>query len=136
MLENLEIILTGFVVVMLALAILWAACALIGSFFIRQDKNGSGSGGGSNAPKVPPRAAVASRAGVPPHHLAAIAAAVAATLGAGYRVTRVAAPPHKVSEWPLEGRIKAFSGHNTRNGWTSITPLGGQTPNTLRGTKQ
>nr|WP_321454748.1 OadG family transporter subunit [uncultured Cohaesibacter sp.] len=130
MLENLEIILTGFVVVMLALAILWAACAFIGSFFIRHDKNNSGTGGKTDAPKVPPRAAVSSRAGVPPHHLAAIAAAVAATLGAGYRVTRVAAPPHKVSEWPLEGRIASFSGHNTRNGWTSITPLNS---NSLRG---
>nr|WP_320143769.1 OadG family transporter subunit [uncultured Cohaesibacter sp.] len=136
MLENLEIIVTGFLVVMLALAILWAACSLVGSFFIRQEKNNSGTGGKDHAPKVPPRAAVASRAGVPPHHLAAIAAAVAATLGAGYKVTRVAAPPHKVSEWPLEGRISSFSGHNTRNGWASMMPLNSsQTPNSLRGQK-
>ncbi len=132
MLENLEIILTGFAVVMIALALLWGACAIVGYFFTRTPQGTSGTGS-SHAPKVPPSAAVASRAGVPPHHLAAIAAAVAYTLGPGYIVTRVAAPPHKVSEWPLEGRIAAFSAHNTRNGWGPIVPTNSGQTNTLRG---
>ncbi|WP_319528906.1 OadG family transporter subunit [uncultured Cohaesibacter sp.] len=124
MLDNIELILTGFAVVMMALASLWAACSIVGYFFTRAPKTTKAE----QAPKVPARAAVASRAGIPPHHLAAIAAAVADTLGPGYRVTRVAAPAHKVSEWPMEGRIAAFSAHKIRADWGPTRPsLGGET---------
>ena len=126
MLESLELIGMGFAVVMSALAMLWAACALVGYFFTRASKEAPEE---VKAPKVPPRAAVAARAGVPPHHLAAIAAAVAHTLGGGYVVTRVAAPPHKVSAWPMEGRIETFSAHRTRTSWgPTQSNLGGQAP--------
>ena len=124
MLENLELIVIGFAVVMMALASLWAACSIVGFFFTRAPKKAKEE----QAPKVPARAAVASRAGVPPHHLAAIAAAVVDTLGPGYRVTRVAAPAHKVSEWPMEGRIAAFTAHNIRADWGPLGPaLSGET---------
>ncbi|WP_316858521.1 OadG family protein [uncultured Cohaesibacter sp.] len=134
MLENLELIGTGFAVVMIALAVLWAACGIVGFFFVRAARVSTPT---SQAPKVPPSAAVASRAGVPPHHLAVISAAVAYTLGPGYKVTRVAAPPHKVSEWPLEGRIEAFTAHRLRASWGPSTPTLGREPNKiLRGQKQ
>ena len=135
MLDNLEMIGTGFAVVMSALALLWASCSFVGYFFIRASAKASPAA--APAPKVPPSAAVSARAGVPPHHLAAIAAAVADTLGAGYRVTRIAAPHHLVSAWPQEGRIETFSAHRIRTDWGPSRPkLGDQTPNILRGPKQ
>ncbi|PLW75973.1 OadG family transporter subunit [Cohaesibacter celericrescens] len=134
MLDNLEMIGTGFAVVMSALALLWASCSIVGFFFIRASAKAAPAA--SNSPKVPPAAAVSARAGVPPHHLAAIAAAVADTLGTGYRVTRVAAPHHQVSAWPMEGRISSVSARN-RTDWGPIQPmLGSETPNILRGKKQ
>lgn len=131
MLENLELIGTGFFVVMSVLASIWAACALIGSFFNRVPKTPKTT----TASPVPPRATVTSR--VPPHHLAAISAAVADIFGPGYVVTRVAAPSHKVTEWPIEGRKDTFQGRRIRKDWGPTRPtLGGETPNILRGQQQ
>ncbi|NDR56454.1 OadG family protein [Aliiruegeria sabulilitoris] len=130
MLEALGIIGTGFAVVMSVLASLWAACSLVGYFFTREKKEQKPT----EAAPVPPRAAVASRAGVPPHHLAAISAAVSEIFGPGYVVTRVAAPSHVVTDWPIEGRKDTFAGRRIRTAWgpTRLT-LGGETPNILRG---
>ena len=128
MLDNLELIGTGFAVVLMVLALIWGATASVGYFFTRVPK----AEPAAKAPNVPAAAAVSS--GIPPHHLAAIAAAVAHTLGGGYLVTRVAAPGHKVSEWPMEGRMETFSSRRTRTDWGPTRPtLGGKTPNTLRG---
>ncbi|TDX32567.1 OadG family transporter subunit [Rhodovulum visakhapatnamense] len=127
MLENLSLIGTGFAVVLLVLASLWGACALIGRAFIRAARK-------AERPVVAPRPPVAP--GVPPHHLAAIAAAVAETLGPGHRITRVAAPAHRVDGWPLEGRIETFAAHRIRTGWGPTLPrLGGKTPDIMRGPK-
>mgnify|MGYP001824735321 CR=1 FL=1 len=130
MLESLAIIGTGFAVVMSVLAAIWGACAGVGYFFTREKKEEKPT----EAAPVPPRAAVASRAGVPPHHLAAITAAVADVFGPGYVVTRVAAPSHVVTDWPIEGRKDTFAGRRIRTAWgpTRLT-LGGETPNILRG---
>lgn len=138
MIDNLELIGTGFAVVMMVLAAIWGACALIGSFFTRAEK-ASAKAAAAKVAAAPAPAAVAppAAAGVPPHHVAAIAAAVAHTLGAGFRVTRVAAPAHQVSNWPLEGRIETFSSRRIRKDWGPTRPtLGGETPNILRGQKQ
>lgn len=134
MLESLGLIGTGFAVVISVLASIWAACALVGSFFIRAEKAEASA---KPSAAVPPRAAVAARAGVPPHHLAAISAAVAGIFGPGYVVTRVAAPSHKVTEWPIEGRKDTFQGRRIRKDWgpTRLT-LGGETPDILRGQNQ
>ena len=134
MLENLELIGTGFSVVMLVLAVIWGACALVGSVFTRAAAKAAAAA----SPSVPSAAASMPSApiapGVPPHHLVAIAAAVAHTLGAGYRVTRVAAPAHKVGDWPMEGRIETFTAHRIRTDWGPTRPtLGGETPDILRG---
>lgn len=128
MLENIELIGTGFAVVMTVLAALWAACALVGSFFIRADKAAAAAKAAA-VPAAAPAPALASGAvtsGVPPHHLAAIAAAVAHTLGTGYRVTRVAAPAHAIREWPLEGRFETFTANRVRTDWgpTQVVPAG------------
>lgn len=133
MLENLEMIGTGFAVVMAALALLWGACALVGYFFIKAEK----AAAAAPVAQKPQPARASAAPGVPPHHLVAIAAAVADTLGAGYRITRVAAPGHKVNEWPLEGRITAFSSHRVRTGWGPLgSHLGGEISNNSKGQKQ
>ncbi len=130
MLENLELITAGFFVVMVVLAAIWGACALVASFFLRAPSLSAKQ----EVKAKPASAAVASRAGVPPHHLAAIVAASAEIFGPGYVVTRVAAPTHKVTEWPLEGRKDTFAGRRIRRDWgpTRLT-LGGETPDILRG---
>lgn len=135
MLEDLELIGTGFAVVMLVLAAMWGICAMIGSFFIRAEKAAEAAAATAAAvvPVAAPMTAAVSQ-GVPPHHLAAISAAVSHSLGSAYRVTRVAAPAHKVSDWPQEGRIETFSMRRIRTAWGPTHPnLGGETPNTLRG---
>lgn len=140
MLENLELIGTGFAVVLSVLAVIWAACALMGSVFTRAAAKAAASAAAPPAVSAPavsaapaqPSAPIAP--GVPPHHLVAIAAAVAHTLGAGYRVTHVAAPAHKVGDWPMEGRIETFTAHRVRTDWGPTRPtLGGETPDILRG---
>ena len=134
MLENLELIGTGFAVVMTVLAMIWGACALMGSVFIRAASAKARAEAAAVASAPVPAAQPSAPAGIPPQHLAAIAAAVAHTLGAGYRVTRVDAPAHKVNDWPLEGRIENFTAHRVRTNWGPTRPtLGGRTPNILRG---
>lgn len=141
MLDNLELIGTGFTVVMMVLAALWGACVLVAMGFRAAARPALAAAArpalAAAAPApVAKAAAPAVPAGVPPHHLAAIAAAVSAVLGAGYRVTRVAAPAHKVEGWPMEGRIETFTAHRIRTDWGPTRPsLGGETPDILRGQK-
>lgn len=130
MLDNLELIGTGFTVVLMVLASLWAMSALVGRAFTRAAAPKPSAGASAPAPAPAPVVAP----GVPPHHLVAIAAAVAETLGAGVRITRVAAPAHKVEGWPIEGRIETFTAHRIRTDWGPTRPtLGGETPDILRG---
>ncbi|SFC79422.1 OadG family transporter subunit [Tropicimonas isoalkanivorans] len=118
MLENLELIGTGFAVVMTVLAAIWGACALIGAFFVRAERAAlSVKAVATPVTAAPAAAAGTDASGVPPHHLAAIAAAVAHTLGAGYRVTRVSAPAHEIGDWPLEGRFETFTANRVRTDW-------------------
>ena len=134
MLDNLELIGTGFTVVMMVLAALWGACVLVAMGFRAAARPAPAAAAPAPAPAK--AAAPAVPAGVPPHHLAAIAAAVSAVLGAGYRVTRVAAPAHRVEGWPMEGRIETFTAHRIRTDWGPTRPsLGGETPDILRGQK-
>lgn len=135
MLENLELIGTGFAIVMLVLASIWGACALVGSLFIRAEKRAADAAVRATTAEAPPSAAAAP--GIPPHHLAVIASAVAHVLGAGARITHVQAPPHRVDDWPLEGRFETFTAHRIRTNWgpTHVT-RGAETPDYLRGQQQ
>jgi len=135
MLDNLELIGTGFAVVMLVLASLWGASALVAIGFRLGDRRRASPVAPTPAAPVP--AAPPAATGIPPHHLVAITAAVAQVLGAGVRITQVAAPPHKVEGWPMEGRIETFSAHRIRTDWGPTRPtLGGETPDILRGQQQ
>lgn len=116
MLGNLDLILTGFAVVMSVLAAIWALCEAMGRVFTGIEQRAAQP---VPAPAAPPPVP----AGIPPHHLAAISAAVAETLGGGVRITRVEAPAHQVTDWPLEGRIEAFAAHHLRTDWGPTRPV-------------
>jgi len=118
MIDDLELIGTGFVAVLAVLALIWGTCALVGAYFIRAAARETA------AQAAPPAPAPMGTEGVPPHHLAAIAAAVTAVMGPGFRVNRVLAPAHQTDNWPLEGRIATFiTGHATHTDWGKIQPL-------------
>ena len=105
---NVEIILTGFGVVMGALTILWAMTSLIGQVAIRIDRR-------TPAPvTVPASPEPATKdSGIPAHHLVAIAAAVDAVLDRPHRIVAVEAPPHRVTGW---ARIDGFGGFDRKMG--------------------
>ena len=118
MIDDLELIGTGFVAVLAVLALIWGACALVGAYFIRAAARVAPA----PAPMAAPQPVAAE--GVPPHHLAAIATAVATVMGPGYRVNRVLAPAHQTDNWPLEGRLATFiTGHATHTDWGKILPM-------------
>ncbi|WP_413207268.1 OadG family transporter subunit [Rhodospirillum sp. A1_3_36] len=144
MLDNLELIGTGFAVVMAVLASLWGACALIGTIFTRIEKTRVEAvakaapipAPAPPSPQIGPQTGPSTTGGIPAHHLVAIAAAVTSVLGEAYRITQVTAPAHQINDWPLEGRIETFSAHRIRTDWGPTRPtLGGETPNILRGQK-
>ena len=75
--------LTGFLAVLLALTILWAVIALLGSVFSRL------------APEeaVPPEAAPAPSGPIPPEHLVAITAALHGVIKGPYRIAAIGKEP-------------------------------------------
>lgn len=93
-LADLEIVAIGCAIVLGALAALWGLTALVG----RAAALGGGRPGDAAAAAAP-AAEPATAHGVPPHHLAAIAAAIEATLGGGHRVVGISAPAHRVPAW-------------------------------------
>ncbi len=95
---NVEIILTGFGVVMGALTVLWAITALVGQVMIRAGR----------AAPAPAPAPARTEPGIPAHHLVAIAAAVDAVLDRPHRIVAVEAPAHRVAGWARQGRIGGF----------------------------
>ena len=101
---NVEIILTGFAVVMTALSVLWAMTALVGQYFIR-------TGRVLSEPLPQPAAASApAPEGIPAHHLVAIAAAVQSVMERPHRIVAIAAPPHRTAGWAREGRFTSILG--------------------------
>lgn len=132
--DDLELVLLGFAVVMTVLLALWAITAGVGRIFIgharaaqaRKEK-------AAQAAQVPPTqgaaapgsvAGVAAVSGVPPHHLAAIAAAVAAVMPGRHRVVQVDVPAHHMPAWLNEGRFEHMSSHGGRAsaGWVQSGP--------------
>ncbi|AWK89371.1 OadG family transporter subunit [Azospirillum thermophilum] len=114
--QHILFILGGFTVVMGILALLYGVMALIGRAFVGRGQQPA------PAPAARPAAAPAAPPGIPPHHLAAIAAAVAAVTGGRGRVLRVTAPPHKATSWALHGRSEQFASHRVRWDWAVPGP--------------
>lgn len=125
--HHLVFILSGFAVVMSTLALLWGAMAAIGHLFIaRADaaaRTAKAPAAVPDRPKAPAPATDAPNAsGVPAHHLAAIAAAVAAMTGGRGHVTRVTAMPHRSQAWQQQGRTEQFASHRVRWDWAVPGP--------------
>ena len=96
MIADLEILMSGIGVVLGVLTLLWLMTVLMG-FLCRV------------ATRRPKRPALESeetdeKNGVPPHHLVAIAAAVATAMDRPYRITRIAAPTTSRSAWARDSR--------------------------------
>ncbi|HEY5763182.1 MAG TPA: OadG family transporter subunit [Rhodocyclaceae bacterium] len=110
MLDSLAFILSGFAVVMGALALLWAVSALIGrAFTIAATAN--------TTPRPPTPAAAP---GVPAAHVAAISAAVAVITGGRGRVVAVRAPADVANAWALGGRANQLASRRERGNWAHL----------------
>lgn len=124
--ESIELIATGFAIVLGVLAMLWAVTGLVAVVLNRPAKSPT---------EVPAIAAVAVPAGqagqagqigqaapaaggvpaphlaVPAPHLAIIAAAVATTFDTPHRIISVAGPYAHVSAWTQQGLFEHFASH-------------------------
>jgi len=125
LLSGLELLSVGIIVVMAVLALLWAACAAVGIAFRMVDAwkkaaDANKSAAAAPVPSVP--AAPAASAGIPPHHLAAIAAATAAVMDRPYRIVRVWAPVAPGSDWSNQARLQTFHSHRRQGDWGHSLP--------------
>lgn len=115
--QHLSFILGGLAVVIGILALLWGVMELVGRVFIGRET-------------VRPTPLPATPAGrVPAHHLAAIAAAVAAITDGRGRVVRVTAAPHRAHAWAQHGRTEQFASHRVRWSWAVPGPPHRESPN-------
>lgn len=125
--DELELVGLGFLVVMVVLTALWGITAATGRIFIGQERAAKAAAerraAAAQAPQATPAVAAmqaqAATQGVPPHHLAAIAAAVAAVMPGRHRIVDVVMPPHTMPAWVNEGRYEHMSSHGGRAsaGW-------------------
>lgn len=120
--QHLSLIFGGLAVVMGVLTLLWGATALVGRLFAARPP-------ADTALPVPaPIPATVSTAAVPPHHVAAIAAAVAVVTGGRGRVVRVAAATPAALAWVQQGRAELFASHRLHAGWPASSPTSGKGP--------
>ncbi|GEO81410.1 OadG family transporter subunit [Pararhodospirillum oryzae] len=126
MLDDVMLILTGFFVVMMVLAMMWGMCALIGKIFIHRAARPPAP---APAPRAPVPAPGGIPTGIPPAHVAAIAGAVAHLTAGRGRILQVSAPVDPGAVWGMHGRLTQFSAHRLRPGWgpTSLPPTRGRT---------
>ncbi|SOD92171.1 OadG family transporter subunit [Caenispirillum bisanense] len=132
--EELELVGLGFAVVLIVLTALWGITAAIGRIVVGREEAARAAAARraeaarAQAPQTVPAAAMAAGsaapAGVPPHHLAAIAAAVAVLVPGRHRIIDVVMPPHTAPAWINEGRYEHMSSHGGRAsaGWTIPGP--------------
>lgn len=113
--DALAFILAGFTLVLVTLALLWLVSAVIGRVFA------VGSRRSTQAP-ANPAPALAEASGIPPAHVAAIAAAVAVVTAGRGRVVTVRVPGHASAGWSIEGRSDHSSSHGNRVRWDWAMP--------------
>ncbi len=112
---SLELILTGFAIVIAVLTFLWFMCLFVG--FLHKDRQ-------RPAPKVVDNPEPADEpVPMPSAHLAAIAAAISAVVPQRYRIVRVYAPGHKAYGWAEEGRFELTTSHRVRWDWATPGPV-------------
>jgi len=107
--EAMNFLVTGFGVVMLALALLWFCTALMGKAF----------SAAKSKPAVAPAPAAPAAAPAPVAEddgrlIAAISAAVHYTVGSGFRVTKVVRTGAGSPNWSAEGRRQHHGSHRIR----------------------
>lgn len=126
MFEHLELILTGFGIVLGVLAMLWGVTSLIGFIFkataksdVKSDVEPDAKPAGAKVvPQAAPKAAPSGSsvaAGIPAHHLALIAAAVSALIEGPHRLVNVSAhgSPSRpqLPVWTQQGLFEHFASH-------------------------
>ena len=125
-LEDLEIVFLGFAVVLIVLTALWGVTALISRVIVSREAAARAAAEHKAARAQGPATApaVTVPAGIPPHHLAVIAAAVAAAVPGRHRILDVVMPPHRMPAWINEGRYEHMSSHGGRAaaGWQHPGP--------------
>jgi Na+-transporting methylmalonyl-CoA/oxaloacetate decarboxylase gamma subunit len=121
-LKGLEILVTGIVVVMAVLILLWVSCAVMGVVFRAVEARRTTARAKAEAAPAPAAPPVA--AGIPPHHLAAIAAATATVLDGPHRIVRVSAPPLGSTDWANQARLQTFNKSLGQGNWgRTVTAL-------------
>ncbi len=103
--------LNGLVVVFAALSMIWVMLEVLGLFFKRQTVAVPRT---AAAPVAVATAAPSEAEALAPELLAAMAAAVHETLGAGYRVTTVVPAEVPLPDWAREGRRQIHSARKVR----------------------
>lgn len=107
--ESLEHI-TGFLIVVVVLLMLWGVTSLIGRIFIGRAKTAVPS---SPAPAPVQESSMPSPAeeDIPEEHLAAVTAAIACMLGGRHRIVSIRSGNR---DWSREGRREHFASHRIR----------------------
>lgn len=120
--EHLELILSGFSIVIGVLAMLWAVTFVIA--IITNAKPAPTAPAKTAVPSAPAPVAAegASTGGVPAAHLAVIAAAVAASFDTPHRLLSVSGARAHVSAWTQQGLFEHFASH--RMPWRSSNSHG------------
>ncbi|HJP22207.1 MAG: OadG family protein [Alphaproteobacteria bacterium] len=107
---QLEILLTGVAIVLGVLTLLWVTSALVSLGFRlakRFEKPAA-------APADSGQPGQTDQAGLPEHHLALIAAAVASVLDTHHRITAIRVPGHTMLSWSRDSRFRHPSSQRVR----------------------
>ncbi|NQV20975.1 MAG: OadG family protein [Rhodospirillales bacterium] len=124
--EHVELILSGFGIVMGVLTMLWGVTAAVA---VGAKSPAKPKDKGPAKPVVAPPAQTGTQnsasAGVPANHLALIAAAVAAAFDTPHRIVSVHGPRAHVSAWTQQGLFEHFASH--RMPWHNAVPHGRRT---------
>ena len=100
----------GFIVVLVALALLAVIISMLGKFFRTAPKTAATTSKTAPAKPAAPTVTLASDA-IPDHIIAVIAAAVAVEMGQRHQIVAVT---HVGSNWSMEGRRSIYSSHTLR----------------------
>lgn len=106
---SLEIMLGGFAIVLVVLALLWVITAIVGGIFRRNGRRKAAAG--AHAVSESTSSSSLYDGSVPQRHLAVIAAAVYTCIDDSARIVSIR--PAR-SDWSAEGRRQIFASHRVR----------------------
>jgi sodium pump decarboxylase gamma subunit len=105
--ESIELILTGFGIVLGVLTMLWAVTNGVAAALNRSPKPETAA----SAQEAVPAVSAPEPDEAPTEHLAVISAAVASTFEAPHRIVSVTGPYAHVSAWTQQGLFEHFASH-------------------------